>query len=324
MRNLVTGAAGCIGSELVDTLLARGEQVLGFDNLSSGKREHLAEALENPRFRLITGDLQEFDLLRSAMTDVDFVWHLAANPDIKFQPGDPTYKDLEQNTIFTWNVLEAMRRAGVSRIAFSSTSAVYGICPVQPIPENAPFPRPISLYGATKLACEGMISAFQNLFDFDAWIFRFANIVGPKVRKRGGTVIGDFIKRLRDDSHNLTILGDGRQAKSYLLSEECVEAMLFVVQHAPGGLHTYNLGCGDSLQVTEIAALVCTAMGLEHVKFQFTGGEGGWPGDVPRFRLDVSAINRLGWTARRTSREAVATAIQSTLAQIPLVASQSL
>ncbi len=314
MRALITGVAGCIGSDLAEALVARGDQVTGIDNLSSGKTEHIAGLLERSNFRFIEGDLEDMAAVEEAMRDVDFVWHLAANPDVKFTAGDATDKDLRQNTICTYHVLEAMRRAGVKQLAFSSTSAVYGISEIQPIPESAFFPQPISLYGATKLACESMISAFQNLFEMRCWIFRFANIVGPKVRKRGRTVISDFILRLSQEPHRLVILGDGKQAKSYLASDECVEAMLFLVENAKAGLNVYNLGCDDSLNVTTIADLVVEAMGLRDVRYEFTGGEGGWPGDVPRFRLDVSAINRLGWKARRTSREAVAGAIQSVLA----------
>jgi UDP-glucose 4-epimerase len=314
MRTLITGAAGCIGSDLAEALVAHGEDVVGVDNLSSGKIEHLASLRQSRNFHFIEGDLEDPAIVEAAIRGVDFVWHLAANPDVKFVDGDPTDKDLRQNTICTYNVLEAMRRAGVRKLAFSSTSAVYGISPVQPIPEDVAFPRPISLYGATKLACEGMISAFQNLFGIESWIFRFANIVGPKVRKRGRTVIGDFILRLTENPRKLVILGDGKQAKSYLLSEECVRAMLFAVENATAPLNVYNLGCSDSLQVTAIADLVVEAMGLKNVLYEFTGGEGGWPGDVPRFLLDVSAINRLGWKARANSREAVASAIQSSLA----------
>jgi len=246
------------------------------------------------------------------------VYHLAANPDVKFAPGDPTDKDLQQNTTCTYLVLESMRRHGVRRLVFSSTSAIYGISERQPIPEDQS-PRPISLYGATKLSCEAMIGAFQHLFGLDCWIFRFANIVGPKVRKRGRTVIGDFIDRLQRDPTRLQILGNGRQAKSYLLSEECVAAMLFAVEHAdyappPATPRIFNLGCDDSLSVERIAGMVSAAMGLGRVVYEFTGGEGGWLGDVPRFRLDVTAINRLGWRARYNSEESVALAIEATLA----------
>jgi UDP-glucose 4-epimerase len=316
MKSLVTGGAGCIGSDLAKALLARGDEVVVADNLSSGKIEHIEPLRAYAGFTFVEGDLEDFDFTLSAMTGVDMVYHLAANPDVKFAPGDPTDKDLRQNTICTYNVLEAMRRAGVSKLAFSSTSAVYGISPVQPIPESAFFPQPISLYGATKLGCEALISAFQNLFDFQAWIFRFANIVGRKVRKKGRTVIGDFIVRLQENPRRLKILGDGRQAKSYLSSEECVEAMLFAVEHANDRLNVFNLGCDDRLEVTRIADLVVEAMGLRGVEYEFTGGEGGWPGDVPRFVLDVSKINRLGWKARHTSEEAVRSAIESVLAHM--------
>ena len=313
-RILVTGGAGCIGSDLAGALLSHGHEVLVLDNLSSGKEEHIDPLRANPCFQFIHGDLLDFAKVQQAVRGVDRVYHLAANPDVKFTGGDPTDKDLKQNTICTYHVLESMRQEGIKRLVFSSTSAVYGISEVQPIPENNPT-RPISLYGATKLSCEGMISAFQHLFGMDCWIFRFANIVGSKVRKSGGTVIGDFIDKLRRDPGRLEILGNGRQAKSYLLSEECVEAMLFAVDHAPHGLQIFNLGCGDNLSVRRIADMVAAAMGLEKVRYEFTGGEGGWPGDVPRFVLDVTAINRLGWHARHNSEEAIALAIRSTLAE---------
>jgi UDP-glucose 4-epimerase len=313
MKTLVTGGAGCIGSDLAAALLSRGDDVIVIDNLSSGKTEHIDPLAANPGFTFVAGDLTDLDLLERVMPGVEMVWHLAANPDVKFVEGEGTDKDLRQNTICTYNVLEAMRRNGVKRLAFSSTSAVYGVSPVQPIPESVFFPQPISLYGATKMACEGMISAFGNLFGMRCWIFRFANIVGPKVRKKGRTVIGDFIARLQENPRKLLILGDGQQAKSYLLSEECIEAMLFAIEHSTEALNVYNLGCDDWLPVTRIADLVVKAMGLENVLYEFTGGEGGWPGDVPRFRLDVGAINKLGWKARLNSEQAVERAIQSTI-----------
>jgi len=312
---LVTGGAGCIGSDLAETLLSRGCHVTVVDNLSSGKREHIASLLPRAGFRFIEGDLLDPATLDAAFRrggGIGMVYHLAANPDVKFIPGDPTDKDFQQNTICTYNLLESMRRHGVRRLAFSSTSAIYGICERQPIPEDQA-PRPISLYGATKLSCEAMIGAFQHLFGMHCWIFRFANVVGSKVRKRGGTVIGDFIDKLRGDPTRLRVLGDGRQAKSYLLAEECIAAMLFAVGHAPPGWNVFNLGCDDSLSVTRIAQMAAAAIGLSGVALEYTGGEGGWPGDVPRFRLDVTAINRLGWRARYNSEEAVALAIGASL-----------
>jgi UDP-glucose 4-epimerase len=322
MKALVTGGAGCIGSDLAEALLARGDQVVVMDNLSSGKLEHIAPLRRNPNFSFIKGDLEDAALVGSVMNGIDLVWHIAANPEVKFSMEDATDKDLRQNIICTYNVLEAMRRCGVKRLAFSSTSAVYGISPVQPIPESAPFPRPISLYGATKQGCEALISAFQNLFEWQCWIFRFANIVGPKVRKKGRTVIGDFILRLRENPRRLTILGNGEQAKSYLLSEECIDAMLFIVAHAGQPLNVYNLGCNDSLQVTRIADMVVEALGLKSVEYEFTGGEGGWPGDVPRFQLDTSKLNELGWKARHNSEEAVRISIRQLLAQMTAAAAE--
>jgi UDP-glucose 4-epimerase len=316
MKAFITGGAGCIGSDLAEVLVARGDEVVVFDNLSSGKLEHLAKVSGRPNFHFVEGDLCNRAAVEAAMADTDIVFHLGANPDVKFTPGDPTNKDLEQNTICTYNVLEGMRRTGVGRIAFASTSAVYGIVERLPISEDGVFPKPISLYGATKLAGEALVSAFGNLFGFQAWIFRFANIVGPKVRKRGSTVIGDFIARLSADPTRLRILGDGRQAKSYLLSSECVEAMLHAIGHAGAPLNIYNLGCSDWLPVKCIADMVVDAMGLRDVRYEFTGGAGGWPGDVPRFLLDVTRINRLGWRARHNSEEAVRLAIHSTLQRI--------
>jgi len=211
--------------------------------------------------------------LDAVLDGVDMVYHLAANPDVKFLRGDPTDKDLQQNILCTYNVLESMRRNGVPSLAFSSTSAIYGICKRQPIAEDQA-PHPISLYGATKLSCEAMIGAFQHLFGMNCWIFRFANVVGPKLRKCGGTVIGDFIDKLRRDPTRLQIMGNGRQAKSYLLARECVEAMLFAVEHSPRGLHTFNVGCDDSLSVDRIAEMVEHALGLHGVAHEYTGGEG--------------------------------------------------
>jgi UDP-glucose 4-epimerase len=312
-RTLVTGGAGCIGSDLASALVEAGHQVVVLDNLSSGKIEHLEPLLSRPNFTFREGDLLDTSTWKDAFSGVDTVYHFAANPDVKFVAGEATDKDLNQNVIATYNVLESARLHGVRRFAFSSTSAIYGISPIQPIPESAS-PRPISLYGATKLGCEALISAFSNLFDMQCWIFRFANIVGAKVRKKGRTVISDFIARLSENPRRLEILGDGRQAKSYLLSSECIHSMLHVVKHAGQPLNVYNLGCDDSVSVTRIADMVVEAMGLADVEYSYTGGEGGWPGDVPRFTLDVSALNRLGWKARHTSQEAVAIAIRQTLA----------
>jgi UDP-glucose 4-epimerase len=308
-RVLVTGGAGCVGSELCAALLASGHEVVAFDNLSSGRFEHVEPLTARSGFRFVRGDLLAPAALDAALEGVTFVHHLAANPDVKFADAEPD-RDLRQNTLGTAGLLDALRRKGITRLAFASTSAVYGTSPVQPIPESQPC-RPISLYGATKLACEAMISAHTHLFGLRAWVFRFANVVGGKVRKTGRTVVSDFIARLRANPRRLEILGDGKQAKSYILVGECVDAMLHVLDHARDDFNLYNLGGDDWLSVTRIAELVVEAMGLSGVKFAYTGTEAGWPGDVPRFRLDVSALNRLGWRARHTSEEAVRVAIDA-------------
>jgi UDP-glucose 4-epimerase len=312
-KTLITGGAGCIGSDLAQILVDRGQDVVVLDNLSSGRLSHIGPLQERDNFRFIEGDLLDQAALDQAMESVQTVYHLAANPDVKFTPGDPTDKDLRQNTLATYAVLETMRAKGIKRLAFSSTSAIYGICQTLPISESQA-PQPISLYGASKLACEALISSFQHLFDMQCWVFRFANIVGPKVRTRGRTVIGDFAHKLRSDPTRLPILGNGKQAKSYLLSDECVAAMLYAVEHASEPLNTLNLGCSDSITVDRIAELVIETMGLSNVRFEYTGTEGGWAGDVPRFLLDVSAINKLGWRAKHNSEQAIRYAIQSTLA----------
>ncbi len=311
-RVLVTGGAGCIGSELCAALLARGEEVVALDNLSSGRAEHVRPLGTNPKFRFVEGDLLDPRTVEAVLAGVGFVYHLAANPDVKFAPDEPD-RDLRQNVIATQTLLEAMRRAGVAELAFSSTSAVYGISPVQPIPEAQPC-RPISLYGATKLGCEALIAAYSNLFGIRARVFRFANVVGGKIRKTGKTVVSDFLAKLRATPDRLEILGDGRQAKSYLLVEECVAAMLHVVDRDPARFTVYNLGGDDWLSVRRIAEMVVEEMGLTDVDFAFTGTEAGWPGDIPRFRLDVSALNALGWRVAHTSEEAVRIAIRLLLA----------
>jgi UDP-glucose 4-epimerase len=308
MRVVVTGGAGCIGSELAAALVKRGEKVVIYDNFSSGRREHIAHL----PCTVIDGDLLDRPTFARAATGADFIWHLAANPDVRFAAG----RDLEQNVVATHNVLETAREYGIRGLAFTSSSAVYGVSETQPIPETHP-PRPISVYGATKLAAEALVSAYAYMSGGRAWIFRLANIVGPKVRAQGRTVISDFVAKLRDNPARLEILGDGWQAKSYLSSAECIEAMLFAVEHATEPVNVLNVGGADSLTVVRIAEMVVEAMGLRGVEFVFTGGEGGWPGDVPRFRLDASALERLGWRARQGSEDSVRDAIRATLERFP-------
>lgn len=307
---LVTGGAGFIGSNLVDELLVD-NHVTVVDNFSSGKLENLSNAMENPAFDLQKGDLLDSGLLDDVMHGVDMVFHLAANPDVKMG-SENTNTHLKQNLVATHNVLEAMRREGVSKIAFTSTSTVYGEALVVPTPENYAPLKPISLYGASKLACEAFISSYCHTFDMQSWIYRFANIVG----KRGGHgVLVDFIKKLRENPSELEILGSGTQSKSYLCVDDCVDAMLHCVEKADDQVNIFNIGSKDYIDVKTIADIVVQRMGLSDVKYRYTGGiDGrGWKGDVKMMLLSTSALEDIGWIPQSGSKEAVAKAVDDLL-----------
>ena len=274
MRAFVTGAAGFIGSNLVDRLLQDGHEVIGFDNFSTGQIEFLEQAQRSPNFRLERGDLLHSDQLAPAMKGCDFVFHFAANADVRFGLDHPR-KDLEQNTIATWNVLEAMRTAGVRRLAFSSTGSVYGEPQIFPTPEDAPFPRQTSLYAASKLAAEGMIAAYAEGFAIEAYIFRFVSILGE--RYTHGHVI-DFYRQLRQHPDRLDVLGDGRQRKSYLYVQDCVSAILTAIEQAHDRVNIFNLGLQEQTTVDQLADFVIEEMGLSKVKKGYTGGARGWVG----------------------------------------------
>jgi UDP-glucose 4-epimerase len=308
----VTGGAGFIGSHLVDRLV-ESNRVTVLDNFSSGKREFIEGHIESPNFSLIEADLRDREAVESALAGIDLVFHLAANPDVKIGAED-TRTHLDQNVIATYNLLESMRWAGVAEIAFTSTSTVYGEAGVVPTPEGYGPLLPISLYGASKLACEALISAFCGTFDMRAWIFRFANIIGER-----GThgVIVDFIKKLEADPRTLEILGSGGQRKSYLLIEDCVDAMIFSVSSASDRVNVFNIGSKDAVDVTEIADVVAEKMNLEGVRYRYTGGiEGrGWRGDVKTMLLSIEAIEELGWTPRHNSRQSIEAAVEALLNQ---------
>ncbi|MCX6818605.1 MAG: NAD-dependent epimerase/dehydratase family protein [Candidatus Aenigmarchaeota archaeon] len=313
MKIMVTGGAGCIGSELVGKLLKEENNVTVYDNLSSGKIEHISPYKSDKNFAFIKADLLNKKTLMDAMKGYDIVFHLAANPDIKFLPGDVTDNDLKQNTIATYNVLEAMRINNIKKIVFSSTSAVYGEAKIIPTKEDYAPLIPISLYGASKLACEGLISAFAGMFDMQAWIFRFANIVGSKSRKIGTTVISDFINKLKRNPKELEILGNGKQRKSYLLLEDCIDGMLFGLTKAKERVNILNLSAGDNVSVNEIASMIIAEMGPKNVKIKYTGGDRGWLGDVPVTLLSAEKIKKLGWVAKYNSKGAVELAIRNTV-----------
>jgi UDP-glucose 4-epimerase len=301
MRNvLVTGAAGFIGSNLVDRLLALGKNVVGWDNLSTGQEAFLAGARRQPGFRFVHGDTGDLDGLAEAMRGCDFVFHLAANADVRFGTQHPR-KDLEQNTIATFNVLEAMRRTGVRRIAFSSTGSIYGEPEVFPTPETCPFPVQTSLYGASKLAGEGLIAAYCSGFGFQGYVFRFVSILGE--RYTHGHVF-DFYFKLLANPHQVEVLGNGKQRKSYLYVQDCLDAMLLAIERAREPFNVYNLGTEQYCTVDESLGWICAHLGLEPRR-HYTGGDRGWIGDSPFIFLDTSKVCALGWRPKLAICEAV-------------------
>jgi UDP-glucose 4-epimerase len=299
-RVFISGAAGFIGSNLVDRLLASGLDVVGYDNFSTGLAEFLSDAHTHPRFRFVEGDVRQAEKLTEAMAGCDFVFHLAANADVRFGRQEPR-RDLEQNTIATFNVLEAMRANDIRRIAFSSTGSIYGEPDVFPTPEEAPFPVQTSLYGASKLAGEGLLSAYAFGFGCQVYIFRFVSILGE--RYTHGHVF-DFFKKIRSDSTQIEVLGDGRQRKSYLYVHDCVDAMLVAVEKAQDAVNIFNLGTEECVTVSESLALICNRLGVDPRR-SFTGGARGWVGDSPFILLDTRRIQALGWKPKLTIREGI-------------------
>jgi len=300
MRALVTGGAGFIGSSLVDRLLAAGHQVTAFDNFSTGQRPFLEGALRQPGFRLAEGDTLDLPALTRAMEGHDFVFHLAANADVRFGTEQPR-RDLEQNTLATFNVLEAMRAAGARRVAFSSTGSVYGEPEVFPTPESCPFPVQTSLYGASKLAGEGLIAAYCSGFGFQGYVFRFVSILGE--RYTHGHVF-DFYRKLLADPREIEVLGDGRQRKSYLHVQDCLDAVLTVIEKAQAPFNVYNLGTDEHCSVDDSLGFICERLGLAPRR-RYTGGERGWIGDSPFIFLDAARARALGWRPRLSIRQGV-------------------
>ena len=302
----VTGAAGFIGSTLIDRLLADGVTVTGWDNFSTGQERFLTAAMKHPPFRLIRGDNLDLPALSVAMAGADFVFHLAANADIKDGWSHPR-KDLEQNTIATFNVLEAMRVNGVKRIAFSSTGSTYGEATLIPTPEDAPFPVQTSLYAASKVAGETLLSSYAEGGQIDeAYIFRFVSILGE--RYTHGHVF-DFYKQLMDHPDHLHVLGDGLQRKSYLYVQDCVDAMLHVTRahaarEAKHRTQIYNLGTPEYVQVNDSIGYLCAALGLKP-RLEYTGGDRGWIGDNPFIFLDTKKIQATGWKPKFTIEQGI-------------------
>jgi len=300
MRNkkiLVTGGAGFIGSHLVDALVSKNKITI-IDNLSSGKEEYVNSKAELVQADLLTDEIEDF------FEGKDIIFHLAANPDVRIG-AENTKIHLEQSLMVTYKVLEVMKRKGVKNIIFTSSSTVYGEAPI-PTPEDYGPLIPISLYGASKLACEALICSYCHTFDFQAWIYRFANVVGE--RSNHG-VIYDFINKLRANPEELEILGDGDQTKSYIYIDDCVEAMLYGLK-ADEKINIFNIGSEDQITIKEIAEIVSEELGLKP-QFKYTGGERGWKGDVPIMLLSIEKLKSLGWRPRCSSSEAVRRAVEA-------------
>lgn len=300
MHCFVTGGAGFIGSNMVDRLLAEGHEVVVYDNFSTGRHEFLEGAQKSDKFKLVEGDTLDFNHLLDAMRGCEFVFHFAANADVRMGTEHPK-KDLEQNTIATFNVLEAMRQNNIRRIAFSSTGSVYGEAVTIPTPEDAEFPIQTSLYGASKLAGEGLIAAYCEGFDMRAYIFRFVSILGE--RYTHGHVF-DFVRKLKEDPTKLYILGNGHQRKSYLYVQDCLDAILTVIEKSKDKVSIYNLGTDEYCEVNHSASWIAGKLGVNPV-FEYAGGERGWIGDNPFIYLDTAKVRALGWKPKYTIREGV-------------------
>jgi len=301
MRKIfVTGCAGFVGSNLVDRLLHSGYIVKGVDNLSSGQIKFLDSAFSKANFSFVEMDILDFEKLRLEISGSEFVFHLAANADVRFGTDHPR-KDLEQNTIATYNVLEAMRVNSIKKIAFSSTGSVYGESPVIPTPEDGPFPIQTSLYGASKAACEGLISAYCEGFGFRSWVFRFVSILGE--RYTHGHIF-DFYQKLKKDPSCLAVLGNGRQRKSYLYVQDCIDAIILAVEKADEKVNIFNLGVDGYVEVNDSIGWICKELGVSP-RLDYSGGDRGWIGDNPFIFLDTKKIHALGWKPKASIEEGV-------------------
>ena len=305
MKCIVTGCAGFIGSSLSDRLLKDGHKVLGIDNLSTGQLKFIEKCLDNSGFNFIEMDLLNIEQLKKIFSGYDIVFHIAANADVRFGTDNPK-RDLEQNTIVTYNVLEAMRHNDIKKIIFSSTGSVYGDSKIIPTPEDAPFPIQTSFYGSSKIASEGMITAYCEGFNFQSWIFRFVSILGE--RYSHGHVF-DFYKQLKNNPSKLKVLGNGKQKKSYLYIHDCIDAILVAINKSDQKINIYNLGVDDYCEVNESIKWICSALKAEP-DLEYSGGERGWIGDNPFIYLDTSKIQSLGWKPKVSIKEGVIKTIE--------------
>lgn len=310
MKVLVAGGAGFIGSHLIDALLAEGNDVVCVDNFFIGTKENIAHLKNDAHFKFYEQDLTNLDKVLEIFKkeQVEYVFHLAANSDIQASAQSPMieYKNTYSTTFI---LLECMRQCGVKKLFFASTSAVYGEQMGAEVSEEAVALKPISYYGGAKLGSEGIISSFAYMNDMSVLVFRFPNVIGPRLTHG---VIYDFVKRLKDDPSHLKILGDGRQSKPYIYVLDLVDAIMHF-KDAPKGVTLYNVGVETQTSVTRIAEIVCEKMGLSGIPFEYTGGRGGWKGDVPVFAYNLEKIHATGWTAHMTSDEAVAKTVEMVL-----------
>jgi UDP-glucose 4-epimerase len=296
-RVLVTGGAGFVGSHVADALLERGARLTILDDLSTGFEEFVPQT---SNAELVRGDLLDRELVERVCKGQDFVFHFAANADVREGLSHPR-RDVEQNLLATQNVLEGMRKHGVTQIAFSSTGAIYGDCALLPTPEDAPFPIQTSLYGASKVASEGLLTAYAFGYGFNVWLFRFVSLLGP--RYTHGHVF-DFWRKLRKDPKHLEILGNGRQKKSYVHVTDCVAGILTAIERARDSINIFNIGHDEWVEVNESVRIICRELGLSP-ELSYTGGERGWVGDAPRLLLDTTRLRALGWAPTRSIESSI-------------------
>lgn len=301
LRAIITGGAGFIGSQLADRLIMDGHEVIIIDNLSNGKKEFI-----NPNAQFIEGDLKNRQFCVENVRDVDVLFHLAADVDVRLGVKNPNL-DFNENVVGTDNILEAMRINNIKKIVFTSSSVVYGNATVMPTPETYGPLIPISLYGASKLADEALISGYCHTFGIQSWVFRFANVIGSNRQTHG--IIVDFINKLRDNPNELEILGDGNQTKSYIYIEDCINAILHGFYNSNEKVNIFNLGSDDFVNVKTITDLICNGLGL-NPEYKFTGGEQGWVGDVSHMQLDCSKLKELGWVCHNNSEESIKRSIE--------------
>lgn len=310
MKALVIGGAGFIGSHLCDALIEKGHEVRCVDDFSLGTQGNISHLKDNKSFSFVEADASDIGVLERIFKEnkPEYVFHLAANSDIQASAKNP---DVEYKNTYTttFRILSCMRKYDVKKLFFASTSAVYGDKRDVVLDENTPNLEPISYYGAAKLGSEALISAFSYMNDISSLVFRFPNVIGPRLTHG---VIFDFMKRLRDDNTKLKILGDGRQTKPYIYVTDLVDAIV-AMMNVGTGVTLYNVGVDGATSVTSIADIICEEMGLKDVKYEYTGGEGGWKGDVPRFKYCIDKIHNAGWKAKYTSDEAVHMTVKAAL-----------